>query len=133
MPAQAPRLRQHAPPDTALFITDHSAAEGRLRHEFAGEADEQTHVHARLDWVHPIHNELERALHDPMHLVEQWIRDISETVAALPHKQGTLVDLVVGLELQFKTIAWFQVVDGSALLRRQVSDPVYEEWQADRS
>ncbi len=60
-------------------------------------------------------------------------QDISETVAALPHKQGTLVDLVVGLELQFKTIAWFQVVDGSALLRRQVSDPVYEEWQADRS
>src|SRR3546814_3577747 len=61
MPAQAPRLRQHAPPDTAPFITGHSAADGRLRHEFAGEADEQTHVHARLDWVHPIDNDLDWA------------------------------------------------------------------------
>ncbi|MCW2806762.1 MAG: hypothetical protein JWQ93_717 [Marmoricola sp.] len=62
-------------------------------------------MHARLDWVHPIDDELQWALHDPVYVVEQWIRDISEPVAALPHKQGTLVDLVVGLAPQFKTIA----------------------------
>jgi hypothetical protein len=62
-------------------------------------------VHACLDWVHPIDHELERALHDPVYVVEQWIRDISETADALPHEQGTLVDLVVGLASQLKTIA----------------------------
>lgn len=73
-------------------------------------------MHARLDWVHPIDNELEWALQDPVYVAEQWIRDIAETVAVLPHKQGTLVDLVVGLAAQFKTIAWLQVDDRGPLL-----------------
>jgi hypothetical protein len=90
-------------------------------------------VHARLDWVYSIDNELEWALHDPVHIVEEWVRDISETVTGLPHQERTLVELVVWLATQFKMIAWLQVVDRGALLRRQVSDAVNKERQADRS
>lgn len=33
--------------------------------------DDQTHVHARLDWLHPIDNERKWALHDPVYAAEQ--------------------------------------------------------------
>ncbi len=58
-------------------------------------------MHARLGWVHPIDYELEWALHDLVYIVEQWVRDISETVTGLPHQKGTLVELVVWLATQF--------------------------------
>lgn len=46
----------------------------------AGEPDEQTQVHARLDRAHPLDSELEWTPHDPMYVVEQWIRGIPEPV-----------------------------------------------------